>query len=549
MTLETLALTPWAENIMFWLRQALWQGTILGALLAIGLRYTSVQRVRLRYMMALTVLSGIVLLPLVNTAWFFFTEHNVPSVSNSTIAEVVKTSEREGAWFVNAAQTQFRTTLGSFAQPLHWQGFVMALYLLGITFLSLRIAFQLFYMRRLRRTAIPAATKLRAHMKTLVDRVGTPAVPHLAFSSRVDTAMVLGWRVPVILLPIGITSKLSSSQLDGVLAHELAHIKRRDYPVNLVQCVIEILFFYHPVVWWVSGAARREREGCCDNLAVQVCGGHLPYIEALITLERRRTRSLTAAVSLKDGDLTARVQRLLKGKIRHPNPLGLALRLGLALLLSICVGFTQKGTTFFERQKSDTKISDDFSTMMYGAEFIVLNAESIEYFTDSNVPDDIPYRLYQPTKIPKGFDVSRDFVYLRPQDLVLTFHTASIRMSAESSLALQQQPLTTFRGHPVGASAKVTRVSVDGNTGEYVKGRWRQSEARASTENNPSDEQSSLRNTDKWINGGNTHMLIWQQNGFVFTLMIDDTTQGTATFDQQAILEIAESLAPTISRP
>ena len=99
---------------------------------------------------------------------------------------------------------------------------------------------------------------------------------------------VIGWLKPVVLLPAATLLGLTPEQLEAVLAHELAHIRRYDYLVNIVQMLIETLFFYHPAVWWISGRIRQERELCCDDIAVRCCGDAVGYARALTALERMR---------------------------------------------------------------------------------------------------------------------------------------------------------------------------------------------------------------------------------------------------------------------
>ena len=117
-------------------------------------------------------------------------------------------------------------------------------------------------------------------------------------STLVEVPMVIGWLRPVILLPVAATTGLSSEQLEAILAHELAHVARRDYLVNLLQSVVETLLFYHPAVWWVSNQIRVEREHCCDDIAVAVSGNVLVYARALTELEELRGRSPAPSLAL-----------------------------------------------------------------------------------------------------------------------------------------------------------------------------------------------------------------------------------------------------------
>src|SRR6185369_12620027 len=126
-----------------------------------------------------------------------------------------------------------------------------------------------------------------------------------------------GWMRPAILLPASTLSGLSVAQIEAILAHELAHIRRHDYIVNLLQCVIETLLFYHPAVWWVSRRVRDERELCCDDMAVQAVGDRVGYARALCELERLRAATPQLAMAANGGSLLTRIARLLGAPSRN----------------------------------------------------------------------------------------------------------------------------------------------------------------------------------------------------------------------------------------
>src|SRR6266567_216955 len=130
-------------------------------------------------------------------------------------------------------------------------------------------------------------------------------------SAIAHTPAVIGWIRPVVLLPASAISGLAPSQIEALLAHELAHIRRHDYLVNLLQTAIETLLFYHPAVWCVGRQMRAERENCCDDLAVAVCGDALVYARALTELEQIRIAAPRLAMAANDGSLLDRVRRLL----------------------------------------------------------------------------------------------------------------------------------------------------------------------------------------------------------------------------------------------
>jgi len=148
---------------------------------------------------------------------------------------------------------------------------------------------------------------------------------------------VVGWLRPVVLAPATLATGLSPDQIRGLLAHELAHVRRHDYLVNVAQCVIESLLFFHPVTWWLSGRVRAEREFCCDDIAVAVGGGALAYARTLSSLEELRGRPALPVLSAKGGSLMTRITRLHEGARRGPGRAALVLGI-VAVLGGVSLG-------------------------------------------------------------------------------------------------------------------------------------------------------------------------------------------------------------------
>ena len=171
----------------------------------------------------------------------------------------------------------------------------------------------------------------------LARALGIRRAVRLLESSLVSVPMVIGGLRPVILLPIAALTGLPPEQLEALLAHELAHIRRHDYLVNLVQNAIEVLLFYHPAAWWAARVIRAEREHCCDDLAVLACGNRLAYARALATMEELRG-ALPLSLAASGGPLLARVHRILNPEVESMYRLpvvtsGAALLIGSVLLL------------------------------------------------------------------------------------------------------------------------------------------------------------------------------------------------------------------------
>src|SRR5690349_14327353 len=182
---------------------------------------------------------------------------------------------------------------------------------LGVVLLSLRTAGGLFLIERMRRKEIkPVGRELYLKCIALQLRMGFERVIRYCECDRLDAPAAFGWIRPVVLLPVQALSGLTEDQIEAVIAHELAHIRRLDGFVNLFQIGVETLLFYHPAVWWVSQRIRIEREHCCDDEAVALCGDAVNYARALTQMEEWRTAP-SLMMAANRSPLSQRVVRLL----------------------------------------------------------------------------------------------------------------------------------------------------------------------------------------------------------------------------------------------
>lgn len=239
------------------------------------------------------------------------------------------------------------------AARLNW---IVNGWLVGVAFLSLRMLVGWGRVQRLKRLAQqPAGEALKALLTQLIERLKVSRPVRLVESALVEVPTVIGWLKPVILLPATALSGLSTSQLEALLAHELAHVRRNDYLINLMQSVIETLLFYHPAVWWLSRRIRIEREHCCDDLAVQVCGDELSYAKALVALEELRGPQLKLAMSAHGGSLLKRVARIIGRPKDDERPAWLVGVIGALLLVAIVTsswsGLAGKSDAADEKEK------------------------------------------------------------------------------------------------------------------------------------------------------------------------------------------------------
>lgn len=190
---------------------------------------------------------------------------------------------------------------------------LVLIWLLIVLAKSLQLIVGLNGLKHLRSKAIfGSALDWEVKVKDLTKRLGINQAIGLAESSLIKVPMVIGHLKPLILLPIGLLTALPPKEIEAILIHELAHIYRRDYLVNILQSLMEILFFFNPAVLWLSALIKAERENCCDDIAVGLTSSKLNYINALVSCQEYQLALPAYAMTFsKKGQLKTRVIRLL----------------------------------------------------------------------------------------------------------------------------------------------------------------------------------------------------------------------------------------------
>ncbi len=302
-----------------------WQGAVV-ALAVAGLLALMPQRAaRLRYATACLGLVVMVLLPVVT----FLTA--LAEATRDATAGTLEALAHAGMLTVVATDSVVLPDVPWTETLRPW---LLPAWCCGVLLLSARTVVAWGVTQRMTRrdTHAPPAPWQEALARAL-GRVRLARPVRMLASARVDVPMVIGlWR-PLILVPAGAIAGLTPAQLEAVLAHELAHIRRHDYLINLLQSFVETLLFYHPAVWWLSHRIREEREHCADDLAVQCCGDVVLYARALAHIEEQRFGATPhPALGVGGGALLSRVRRLLSvAEPRSPRrPWRLASGLGSA---------------------------------------------------------------------------------------------------------------------------------------------------------------------------------------------------------------------------
>lgn len=275
----------------------LWQGAALAALAWVLMRFASSASVR--YGIGVATMAAMVAAVVATT--LLVTPAAEPVAAASASIEPSPVELVAPTLTIDVAEAS-----PSFVLPTTW---IVTAWALGVLLLSVRVLGGWWVTRRLATTAVqPLSVELQALALMLARRLNISRVVRVMESSRVAVPVMIGWIRPVVLLPPAALAGLSVSQVEAILAHEFAHIRRHDYLVNLFQTVVETALFFHPAVWWVSREVRRERELCCDDVAVGVCD-RLTYATALSALAHLRPPSLALAAT--DGSLRDRVRRIV----------------------------------------------------------------------------------------------------------------------------------------------------------------------------------------------------------------------------------------------
>lgn len=292
----------------------LWQGALVALGLASAKLWLRQSTARVRYAVSCIFLLILLALPVATLATLVSQPQPV-SDSGWTEAQSGATTT---VWAATVAASGSALGGGIIESVTRFLPAIVAVWILGVVLLSLRWMAAWACLRRVRSAAslaIPPAWNeaLREMQRRLA--VSTPV--RLSINRLAQGPSVAGWLRPVILLPAAALAGLDRPTLEAVLAHELAHIRRHDYLVNLAQVAVETLLFYHPAVWWVSREIRLERENCCDDAAAGVCGDRVIYARALVELEQARAEQGPAepsfALAATGGSLLRRVERLLRG--------------------------------------------------------------------------------------------------------------------------------------------------------------------------------------------------------------------------------------------
>jgi uncharacterized protein (TIGR03435 family) len=313
--IQILATQPWVERLGMTLVHFLWQGALIAAIYAAARKWGASFGLRggpdSRYLLAGAALMAMAIAPMVT--WMLLSGPAPESIA-ATFAAPLSNAPSESAQTLALSLPTHAgpATPGAFyGWPRAFYGWIVAFWFTGATAFMLRLLGGWILAERLRyRMVRPAPAEWQRTFDRLKTRISISRPVRLLVSGLLQTPAVIGWLRPLVLVPAGILAGLPAEQLEALLLHELAHIRRHDYLVNILQSAVEAVFFYHPAVWWISGHMRAERELCCDDIAVSITGDAFMYARALFELDSARLIQ-PSVMAANGGSLADRIARLL----------------------------------------------------------------------------------------------------------------------------------------------------------------------------------------------------------------------------------------------
>jgi beta-lactamase regulating signal transducer with metallopeptidase domain len=332
--MTALTTNPSVQALAWTLVHFLWQGAALGVVVFLWLRAWR-PSAQARYAGGILALAALLAAPVATFAWLARAATGGPA---DTVTIALPDGPVTGQVEVARPPALDTALRADVPDPEVTSGEAVAIAIvmawgLGVLLLSLRLAGGWILARRLAARATgPATAEVCALAAAVSRRLGLTRAVRVVDSTAVSVPMLVGWVKPVVLFPASALSGLSAEQIEALIAHELAHVRRHDFLVNILQSVVDTLLFYHPAVWFVSREVREAREQCCDDLAIGVCD-RVVYASALADLAAM-SRAPRIALAATGGSLLRRVQRLLGQPCEDSGPgaawLGM---LSLALLL------------------------------------------------------------------------------------------------------------------------------------------------------------------------------------------------------------------------
>ena len=355
----------------------LWQGLIIGFSLLIGLFFLKKGDARSRYNLAATAMIAMLLWTSYDLIRILRTGMQLVSFQEGI--NQVSSGEINGLRnnnYVLVPGLTYSSVSGLFRSFYlilgRYYSLIVPMWIGGICLLTLRFAGGWMITFRLRnRSVFPLAANWQNCTEDLITVLNIGKKVFLKGSYKITSPMVIGYINPIILIPAVIISSLSYSEMEAILAHELAHIRRHDFLFIFIQNVAEILLFYHPVTWMISSFLNKEREKCCDDIAVSINNDSVPFAKAITLMEDLNVQNKIPAVYFlgRSNNLLIRMKRILHNGMKKSN---IAERIAASVIImsGLCIIFAFAG--YAHNKPAET---DRHTTMVKSSEVTNTNLQ------------------------------------------------------------------------------------------------------------------------------------------------------------------------------
>jgi bla regulator protein blaR1 len=291
----------------------LWQGFLIAFLLGLFLRIFKNISSDVRYYLALFSLFLIIAVSVFNFVAHYEPVANKEAITfNETIKSIV--AENSQITIIDNNNSLKESLLFFYTHIDRYFPVFINIWMVGMLIFLVKLILGLLFIQRLKFNTLPFSDEQWINrFKSIEKKLSLDKRIKYLESTLVKIPMVLGYLKPVIIVPAGMLAGLPVNQIEAIIAHELAHIKRNDYLFNIFQSIIEMIYFFHPAVWYISSVVRTERENCCDDIALTVCDGSLTYAKALVSVQELNPGKVYSAVAFsgQKKQLLNRIKRMI----------------------------------------------------------------------------------------------------------------------------------------------------------------------------------------------------------------------------------------------
>ncbi len=316
---------PSIQAVGWTIVHSIWQISLIVLIAAVTLVFVHKKKASTRYTI-ITAFLLCIILSSVTTFRYSYKQALSKRVQQTTYAKnnvtqtLIKESENETDTKTTISETSSKTHIISLFEKYFERHLpaIVSLWFIGVVILLLKYLGALAWMFRLRSLSEPAEEKYQDLLVKLCRKMKLKRFVDLAISLKIKSPVLTGHIKPIIMFPAGLLSKMSLKELEAVLMHEIAHVKRNDYITNLIFGFVELLFFYHPAVWWISSSLKTEREHACDDLAIQAGVDKLIFAKTItgLSISHEKERVPGLAFSGKQHKLKHRINRLINSNMK-----------------------------------------------------------------------------------------------------------------------------------------------------------------------------------------------------------------------------------------